>query len=109
MRAYPLLVAAAVASAAYPASAQERRIDVPAGTVADSAIALARQTGSSIVVNGSGLSSRRVARIRGTMSAEAAVQRLAREANARAVRISSRAWRLDPMPVRAAPARRASW
>lgn len=108
MRAYPLLVAAAVASAAYPASAQERRIDVPAGTVADSAIALARQTGSSIVVNGSGLSSRRVARIRGTMSAQAAVQRLAREANARAVRISARAWRLDPMPVRAAPARRAA-
>ena len=60
------------------------------------------------MVNGSGLSSRRVARIRGTMSAEAAVQRLAREANARAVRISSRAWRLDPMPVRAAPARRAA-
>ena len=34
MRAYPVLVAALVASAAYPASAQERRVDVPAGTVA---------------------------------------------------------------------------
>ena len=83
MRAYPVLVAALVASAAYPASAQERRVDVPAGTVADSAIALARQTGSSIVVNGSSLSSRRVARIRGTMSAEAAVQRPARSASVR--------------------------
>ena len=106
MRAYPVLVAALVASAAYPASAQERRVDVPAGTVADSAIALARQTGSSIVVNGSSLSSRRVARIRGTMSAEAAVQRLARQANARAVRISAMAWRLDPLPARAARPRR---
>ena len=110
MRAYTLLVAAPVAalvaSAPCPASAQERRIDVPAGTVAESAIALARQTGSSIVVNGSGLSSRRVARIRGTMSVQAAVQRLARAADARAVRISSSAWRLDPLPERAAPARR---
>ena len=110
MRAYTLLVAAPVAalvaSAPCPASAQERRIDVPAGTLAESAIALARQTGSSIVVNGSGLSSRRVARIRGTMSVQAAVQRLARAADARAVRISSSAWRLDPLPERAAPARR---
>ena len=102
MRAYPVLVAALVASAACPASAQEHAIDVPAGTLADSAIALARQTKSSIVVNGSSLSSRRVARIRGTMSAEAAVQRLARQANARAVRISAMAWRLDPLPARTA-------
>ncbi|MBD59778.1 MAG: TonB-dependent receptor [Citromicrobium sp.] len=112
MRACSVLVAAPVmaivASAAYPASAQERRIDAPAGTVADSAIAIARQTGSSIVVNGSSLAGRKVARIRGTMSAAQAVKRLAREANARAVRISSSAWRLDPLPVRAAPPRRAA-
>ena len=110
MRARAFLVSAPlvalVAGAAYPASAQERRIDVPAGTLAESAIALARQTGSSIVVNGSRLSSRRVGRIRGTMSAQTAVERLAAQANAHAVRISGSSWRLDPLPVRAARPRR---
>ncbi|MEL7728102.1 TonB-dependent receptor [Citromicrobium bathyomarinum] len=101
-------VAAVVAGASYPASAQDRRIDVPAGTLGDSAIALARQTGASIVVNGSALATRRVARIQGTMSAAEAVRRLARQANARAVRVSSTAWRLDPLPARAVRSRRST-
>ncbi|MBB3035435.1 TonB-dependent receptor [Alteriqipengyuania lutimaris] len=104
MRVSPVFLAAPlvaiVASAAYPASAQERRVDVPAGTVADTAIALARQTGSSIVVNGSVLAKRKVSRIQGTMSAGEAVRRLTRQANARAVRVGPNAWRLDPLPAR---------
>lgn len=104
MRASSLLVMAPVAiiigSAACPVNAQDRRVDIPAGTLADSAIALARQTGSSIVVNGPTLAKRRVARIHGTMSADEAVRQLARQVEARAVRIGTAAWRLDPLPTR---------
>ncbi|GAB5348254.1 TonB-dependent receptor [Alteriqipengyuania sp. 357] len=102
MRAAPFLVAAIVASAAYPASAKEHVVDVPEGTVADSAISIARQTGSSVVVSGTTLADRHVPRINGRMSASQAVRRLAEAADARAVRINGSAWRIEARPSRVA-------
>ena len=101
MRALPFLAAAVVASIACPASARDHAIDVPAGTLADSAIAIARQTGSSVVVSGSVLAKRPVPRIAGRMSAAQAVRRLAAAADASAVRIGDGAWRIETRPRRA--------
>ncbi|WP_328597946.1 TonB-dependent receptor [Croceibacterium soli] len=86
----------AVASA--PAQAERVRIDAPAGRAADAAIAIARQTGSSIVVADPAIGNRRVRAIRGSMSAADAVKKLARASGARAVAAGPSAWRLLPAP-----------
>jgi outer membrane receptor protein involved in Fe transport len=93
---YFLLAAAAVASA--PAHAERVRIDVPSGRAADTAIAIARQTGTSIVVTDPDIGNRRVRAIRGSMTASDAVKKLARAAGARAVAAGPSAWRLLPAP-----------
>lgn len=90
---------------AVPAAADEARVDVAGGRAGAVAIALARQTRSSIVIADSSIAARPVPAIRGRMSAEAAVRRLARAAGARAVAVAPAAWRLEP--ARAAPVRRA--
>lgn len=71
------------------------RIDVPAGTVAEAAIAIARQTGTSIVVTDPAIASRRAPRIRGRMTAREAVRRLADGANLTFGAVGSSAWRLE--------------
>jgi len=86
-----------------PLHAQSVAIDVPAGRAGDSAAAIARQTGSSVVITDRAVANRRVPAIRGRMSAAQAVNRLARNAGARAVAAGSNGWRL----VAAAPARTA--
>src|SRR5690606_41180076 len=98
MRSLWIGVAAVAVSA--PLHAQSVAIDVPAGRAVDSAAAIARQTGSSVVITDRAVANRRVPAIRGRMSAAQAVNRLARSAGARAVAAGSNGWRL----VAAAPA-----
>ena len=101
MRCARYLFAAAVAVAVYaPAAAKPVAVNAPAGSTAESAIAIARQTGSSIVITDAGIAKRRVRAIKGTMEAAEAVRRLARFANARAVPAGASAWRLVAAPSR---------
>ncbi len=92
-------IAAAVAAA--PAQARETRVDVAPGRAGLVAIALARQTGSSIVIADRDLADRPVPMIRGRMAAGQAVRRLARAVGGRAVPAGPSAWRI----VAAAPVR----
>lgn len=74
-------------------------------------MAIARQTGTSIVITDSALANRSVPAIKGRYSAEMAVKKLARAAGADAVRAGQGSWRLVParvaraQPSRARPAR----
>ena len=103
MRAFaPLAIVAALAAPA-PLAAQARELAIPAGTVSEAAIAIARATDASIVIADPGLGRQRVAGIRGRMDAESAVRKLARASGMQAVKVGPKAWRLV-----AAPPRRAS-
>lgn len=106
MRVVPAILAAVVASASGSALAREKAIDAPPGPVAEAAIAIARQTGTSIVITDPAVARRQVPRIRGRMSTRAAVHRLAEAADARAIAAGSSSWRLEPRPPRSARADR---
>jgi len=96
-----LLASAAVAS---PALAEGVAVDAPAGRAGDAAVAIARQTGTSIVIADRTVASRKVPPIRGRFHAAEAVKRLASAAGARAVPAGPMAWRLVPAdPERRAP------
>lgn len=94
-----LLLGPVLALLATPALAQVRSVNVPAGTVEDVALELARQTGSSIVIADRELARRRIGPIRGSLSPAEAVQVLSRAAGARPVAAGRNGWRL----VRLAP------
>jgi outer membrane receptor protein involved in Fe transport len=98
---------AAVAVSA-PAQAQSVPVDVAAGRAGDVAAALARQTGTSIVITDRALANRRVGAIKGRLSAGQAVERLARAAGGRAVAAGNGAWRLVPGQAQAAALRPAT-
>ena len=98
MRTAGCILFAAVAAVSAPAHAQRVQIDAPAGRASDTAIAIARQTGTSIVVADPDIAERRVRAIRGKMEAGDAVRKLARAAGARAVSAGPSAWRLLPAP-----------
>jgi outer membrane receptor protein involved in Fe transport len=100
MRTGASLVAAALAVAAAPAHAGTVAVAAPAGSAANAAIVLARQTGTSIVIADSAVARRHVGAISGRMSASEAVRRLARAAGARAVPVGAMAWRLVDEPAR---------
>lgn len=95
-----LIFLPALLACASPALAREADVNVAGGRLEDVAVALARQTGSSIVVADRDLAGRIVGPIRGRLSASEAVERLARAAGARKIAAGSNGWRL----VRAAPA-----
>ena len=97
-RLVPLLFAANTAIIAAPTAAQSVPVDAPAGSAAEAAIAIARQTGTSVVIADPAIAQRRVRAIRGRMDAEAAVRKLARFAGARAVPAGSYGWRLVSGP-----------
>lgn len=103
MRAFVPLAVVAVLAAPAPLAAQARELAIPAGTVAESAIAIARATDASIVIADPSLGRQRVAGIKGRMDAEGAVRKLARASGMQAVKVGPKAWRLV-----AAPPRRAS-
>lgn len=89
--------------ASSPAWAEEAMVDVGAGRAGAVAIALARQSGASIVIADSAVANRMVPAIRGRMRVEEAVRALARAAGASVVTVGPSAWRLVPIPP---PARR---
>lgn len=100
MRALAPLLAVAMVAAAAPLAAREAELAVPAGTVSDVAIGLARATGASIVIADPDLGRRRIAGIKGRMAAEEAVRRLARAGGMEAVKVGANAWRLVAAPPR---------
>ncbi|MGZ3245591.1 MAG: TonB-dependent receptor [Croceibacterium sp.] len=107
MRISGVLLIAAFAATATPASAEP--VAAPAGRADESAISIARQTGTSIVITDPAVARRHVEAIRGRMSAAEAVKKLAERAEARAVPIGPSAWRLLDAPrnaPRVAPAPR---
>ncbi|WP_374408427.1 TonB-dependent receptor [Pelagerythrobacter sp.] len=103
----PLACLAIAVAAVAPAAAHAQRvaIDAPAGAAGDAAIAIARQTGTSIVIADARTARRNVPRLRGTMDAAQAVRRLARAAGGRAVPAGPSAWRIvaEPRQARRAP------
>lgn len=107
MRALFLSTAATLAIAA-PAYAADRAVDVAAGKAGAAAIALARQTGTSIVIADRAIAERSVPAIRGRMSAERAVRRLASAVGGQAVAAGPSAWRIVAAPTRPQVARLAA-
>ncbi len=104
MRAWCIGLAAIAVSAPAQAQTQRVAIDAPAASAGETAIVIARQAGASVVIADRDLAARKVPAIRGRLSAEEAVARLARAAGARAVRAGSNGWRLVPRAAaRAAP------
>jgi outer membrane receptor protein involved in Fe transport len=90
----------AVMAAPAPLAARKPDLAIPAGTVSEAAIAIARATDASIVIADPALGRRRIAAIRGRMDAQAAVRKLARASGMQAVRVGPNAWRLTAAPVR---------
>jgi len=98
------LLAIAVIAAPAPLAAREAVLAIPAGTVSEVAIGIARATNASIVIADPGLGRTRVSGIAGRMGAEEAVRKLARAGGMEAVRVGPKAWRLvaATRPVRGA-------
>lgn len=97
----PIAIFALATGSGLTAGPKETQIDVQAGSVADAAIAIARQTGTSLVVADPATARRPAPRIRGKMSAREAVKRLADAAGLKVVMVSGSAWRLEPLPRKA--------
>lgn len=95
----PLIAVTALASAT-PLAARSVDLAIPAGTVSESAIAIARATGASIVIADPATGRTRIGAIRGRMDADAAVRKLARASGLDAVRVAPGAWRLVAAPRR---------
>jgi outer membrane receptor protein involved in Fe transport len=104
MRLVPILAAAA-ALAASPAEADELPVNAPAGRAGEAAAAIARQTGTSVIIADAAVAARPVPAIRGRFTAREAVERLARASRARPVRVGALGWRLvaDATPTRPRP------
>ena len=100
MRIAWLLLAAALAALPAAAAAERVAVYAPAGSLSDAAIAIARQTGTSIVITDPAVARRRVKAIRGRMDGDDAIRRLARLADARAVEVGPSAWRIVAEPRR---------
>jgi outer membrane receptor protein involved in Fe transport len=92
------LLGIAVIAAPAPLAAREAVLAIPAGTVSEVAIGIARATGASIVIADPALGRKQVAGITGRMDAAEAVKRLARTAGMAAVRAGPGAWRLVAAP-----------
>ncbi len=101
MRPIVPFVAIAALAAASPLAARGVELALPAGTVSEAAIALARATGASIVIADPAMGRTRIGAIKGRMEAEAAVRKLARAGGMEAVRVGPNAWRLIAAPRRA--------
>jgi iron complex outermembrane receptor protein len=95
----PWRCAAAIAATgvlASAAAAEPIAIDLPAGSVGQQVVALGRRGRASIVVPDAQLWSRRVPALRGRLTIETALARIARDAGARMQAIGPASWRLVP-------------
>lgn len=89
------VLAALILTAASPAKAADRQqISIAGGRLGDAAIALGRQTGSSIGMSDQALAGIRVKGVRGTMTLDRALARLLDGSGARAVRVAEGSWRI---------------
>jgi outer membrane receptor protein involved in Fe transport len=95
----PLIAVTALVSAS-PLAARAVDLAVPAGSVSEAAISIARATGASIVIADPALGRKRIGAISGRMEAETAVRKLARAGGMEAVRVGPNAWRLVAAPRR---------
>ncbi|KHL25679.1 TonB-dependent receptor [Croceibacterium mercuriale] len=97
-RAAPALLLLLAIAASPPAAARGERVvlDVPAGTAGQAAIAIARQSGTSVVIADPALAARRVRAVRGRHSAQDAVRRLASAIGGQAIAVGAGAWRIVP-------------
>lgn len=100
-----LLATALLATLSLPMAALARpaTVDSPAGQAGRAAIAIARQTGTSIIITDSAIALRRVPAIRGRMEPHEAARRLAEAAGGRAVRVGDSGWRIVAAPDVARP------
>lgn len=98
----PFAPLAAIALVASPAALAARPVAlaIPAGSVSEAAIAIARATNASIVIADPALGRQAVPAIKGRMDAEAAVRKLARLSGMQAVKVGPGAWRLVAAPAR---------
>ena len=105
MKPVTLALAATLAlTGAGAAHASGRRpVDLPAGRLADAAIALGRQTGISIGISDQALSNRRVRAVRGEMDATEALRRMLEGTGAAALPIDGSSWRIVRRANGAAP------
>ncbi|WP_347304116.1 TonB-dependent receptor [Croceibacterium sp. TMG7-5b_MA50] len=92
------LLLMAGAALAVPAVARDGQVDlnVPATTAGQAVIAIARQSGTSIVIADPLLAGRRVPALRGRHRAVDAVRRIAATVGGRAVMVGTGAWRIVP-------------
>jgi iron complex outermembrane receptor protein len=102
-----LAAAAALIALASPAEAGERqRLNLPAGRLGDSVVALGRQANISIGIHEPKLAELKVPALAGRFSVEEALSRLLTERGARAVPLGQRTWLVvrsaAPAPVRIA-------
>ncbi|MBB5984447.1 TonB-dependent receptor [Sphingobium lignivorans] len=94
------VVALVCAGAPVCAQASEsRRIDVPAGPLAQSVPQLARQSGVSISVTSHELWQTKVRGVRGRLTAGEALARMLSGTRSRAVQLSATSWRIEAMPA----------
>lgn len=99
-----LCIASALLAVTVPANAADRHdVTIPAGRLGDAAIALGRQTGTSIGMSDQALAGLPVRSIAGRLSAGQALDRLLAGTGARAVRVNANTWRI--LRTRAAPDR----
>ncbi|MED5544334.1 MAG: TonB-dependent receptor [Pseudomonadota bacterium] len=95
------LGAALVLGSAWPVSVaargQESRVHTQAGSASQAAIAIARQTGASVVIVDPALARRAVPALNARIPAAEAVRRLARAAGGRVVATGPAAWRIEPV------------
>ncbi len=100
MRGASLILPAAILVCAASAEASSRHhIDLPAGRLGDALVALGQQAGISVGVADAALADRRVARLRGRMTVNDALERLTRGTGARAVATDARTWRVVRAPA----------
>ncbi len=110
MKRHKLLLAAAILLAQTSiADARERhRLNLPAGALGDSVVALGRQAGISIGVADPMLALEAVPAVRGDLTVEQALRRLLRDAGARPIAVDARTFRIvrAPRSARLEPTRR---
>ncbi|WP_432770593.1 MAG: TonB-dependent receptor [Sphingopyxis sp.] len=92
------LAAAVLALPVHAVAAEERRFDVPGGSLSQALPVLSRQAGVSISVGDAKLWRARVKRVRGRMSVDDAIAQLLAGSDARAVRVSATSWRIERRP-----------
>lgn len=107
--AVPILLAAALGSAAAAQPAERRPLNLPAGRLGDALVALGQANGISIGVADPALANVFVPQVRGNLTFDEALARLLRGRGARVVRIDPRTIRIvrqrvaAPVPARRAP------